>query len=549
MEWTVVEMSSVLAVYAIIMVSLTWWLSKKTGVEDFIVANRNAHYGWAASTMSATWIWGASIFAAATAGYKYGISGAFHYAFWGGLGLVFFYPWAQRIRRIVPHGHTFPEFIRHRHGRMSQSLIGFENYVNAQYSLVLNFTAGASVISLFAPGINFDAALVIIAAIVVSYAVISGIKASLVTDVVQLAAMVLITIVVVPWLFFTIGGAEGIAERLTILTVPQQNVFSKDAFLLQGAPMAILMLAYSFGNPSVWQRVWVMRASVLKRSYISAGFMYMAIVFSIGLFGFVALLTGLTPADGNDNNLVPQVALVYLPMILALPLALLLVSALLSTTDSDLAALSSIAMTDLWKGAIHTKAGSRELLTVGRVTIVAAAAIAVWVASFQIDILTLILFYGMVRAALVFPVAASLVSSRITDAGFTAGVLGGAALGIVANLLAAPSAQGASFLSAHLWLGVPYTLLASLGAAGMIGCVAHPFLGRATVALGVVVILAVGALAFTHLDAMLTYKTLLASLSSLGGGMLLCLLVSYGQLRVFEWDGLARDIQPIAEEV
>lgn len=548
-ELSAVQMIGVLFAYSAILVGVTWWISRKTGVEEFIVANRNAHYGWSASTMSATWIWGASIFAAATAGYKYGISGAFHYAFWGGISLIFFFPWAQRIRQIVPFGHTIPEFIFHRHGRASQAVIIGENYITSQYSLILNFTAGASVISLFAPEISFNTALLVLVGVVLAYGMISGIKASLLTDLIQLGAMVIITVVVVPWLFFASGGAAGIAARLSHLTSQQQDPFSLQAFMLQGAPMAILMLAYTFGNPAVWQRAWVSRESVLKRSYISAGLMYTGIVFSVGIFGFIALLHGVHPLNGDLNNLVPQVAMKFLPAALALPLAILLISAVLSTTDSDLSALSSIAMVDVWKGAVNKGASDRQILTVGRLTMIAATAIAAWIASFHISILTLILFYGSVRAALVFPIASSLVSVRATRTGFIGGVLAGAVLGVAANFLAAPVGGGGSFLSHHLWLGIPFVLMCCLGAGTVLGCLSYPFAGqRIAVTLATVAAVVVAWLAFGHLESMLSYKSLVASLSALGGSFAACYGLSQIRAQDFDWATL-NQVQPIAEEL
>ena len=55
---------------------------KEENVDGYMVSNNSIGFGMAAASMTATWIWAASFYAAATSGYKYGLSGALHYGFW-----------------------------------------------------------------------------------------------------------------------------------------------------------------------------------------------------------------------------------------------------------------------------------------------------------------------------------------------------------------------------------------------------------------------------------------------------------------------------------
>ncbi|MBW3602851.1 MAG: sodium:proline symporter, partial [Actinobacteria bacterium] len=279
------SMLAILGAYFVAMLALTTVLAPRADAEGFIVADRDVGFGWGAASMSATWIWAASMYAAATAAFTYGISGAFHYAFWGGVGLLFIWKYGQRVRRMVPHGHTFPEFVKTRHGRLSHGVVGIENYVNSQYSLIINFTAGAAIISLFSP-LSYEASLVVTAVIVVGYSILSGIRASVVTDLVQVAAMVLVAAVAVPLVFFHAGGPGAFAAALPRLG-EQGQLLSLQAFLGQGAPMMALILAYAFANPTVWQRIWVVRDRQLRGTFVTSGLMYMALTFSVGTFGFV----------------------------------------------------------------------------------------------------------------------------------------------------------------------------------------------------------------------------------------------------------------------
>jgi len=56
---------------------------KKENTDAFMVSNHQIGFGLGAASMTATWIWAASFYGAATSGYTYGISGPLHYGLWG----------------------------------------------------------------------------------------------------------------------------------------------------------------------------------------------------------------------------------------------------------------------------------------------------------------------------------------------------------------------------------------------------------------------------------------------------------------------------------
>src|SRR5699024_1521940 len=105
-----------------------------------------------------------------------------------------------------------------------------------------------------------------------------------------------------------------------------------------------------------------------------------------------------------------------LPGILLAVFFIMIIGALSSTADSDLAALSSIMMADIYGQNIagKEKANPTKMLFIGRATMVAASAIAVAFASLQLNILDLLVFVGALWGALVFPVLASLYWGRVT---------------------------------------------------------------------------------------------------------------------------------------
>src|SRR5690625_6832483 len=86
-------------------------------VDGYMVSTSAIGFGLSAGSMIATWIWAASFYASATAGFRYGISGPIHYGLWGALMILFIYPFGQRFRELAPHAHTLAEVMHARHGR------------------------------------------------------------------------------------------------------------------------------------------------------------------------------------------------------------------------------------------------------------------------------------------------------------------------------------------------------------------------------------------------------------------------------------------------
>lgn len=116
---------------------------KKENADAYMTAGNSVGFGIAAASMTATWIWASSLYASATSGYVYGISGPIHYGLWGALMILFIYPFGRRIRKVAPRAHTLAEILRARHGASSQLMLAGSNVVGSLISLMSNLVAGA----------------------------------------------------------------------------------------------------------------------------------------------------------------------------------------------------------------------------------------------------------------------------------------------------------------------------------------------------------------------------------------------------------------------
>ena len=66
------------------------------------------------------------------------------------------------------------------------------------------------------------------------------------------------------------------------------------------------------------------------------------------MLGLMALLVGIEPLNGDMNNLIPQMASLYLPAGFIMLFFILVIGSLSSTADADLCALSAIMMADVY---------------------------------------------------------------------------------------------------------------------------------------------------------------------------------------------------------
>ncbi|WP_158773953.1 sodium:solute symporter family protein [Cobetia sp. L2A1] len=495
---------------------ITLSIRKKTeDADEFMVSNHRVGFGMGAASMTATWIWAASFYAAATSGFTYGVSGPIHYGFWGALMILFIYPFGRRFRKLAPNAHTLGELIHARHGSSSQLILAFSNVLGSIISLMVNFTAAGALVSVLSP-LSFQAGVIMAGTGVLFYTFWSGFRASVLTDFAQLVALMAIAIIIIPAVFFAMGGPAELVEGLKHVTPQQADFFSMDAILNQGAPFFVAVLAYAIGNQTISQRLFAVNEDHIKPTFITATVGYGAIVIGLGMIGLMALTLGVEPMNGDMNNLIPQMVSEYLPPFFIALFFILVIGSLSSTADSDLSALSAIIMADVYgKNIARGKPDPRRMLLIGRVTMIVATMLGITFASFSLDILVMLVFVGALWGAIVFPVIASCFWNRVTNAAFTVSVLVAMVLFCVARFELVPL-TGLS--------GLFFELLACIGGGVIIGLMVFGFLGRT---LGIIAgVAAMIAMLIFATGFLRDYTVLLSSLTAYGTSTLVCVVMS-----------------------
>lgn len=499
---------------------------KRENADSYMTAGNKVGFGISAASMTATWIWASSLYASATSGYTYGVSGPIHYGLWGALMILFIYPFGKRIRSLAPHAHTLAEILFARHGRSSQLILAGSNILGSVLSLTSNFIAGGALIAMLSP-LSFSTGVLIIASGVLLYTLWSGLRASILTDFIQVCAMLGAVIIIVPAVFLAAGGTTIFETGAANLTPQQKSFFSSDAFFNQGAPYIAAVLAYAIGNQTIAQRLFAVREDKIKPTFIAATVGYGTTVIGVGMLGVLALYLGVEPMDGDLNNLIPQLAATYLGVGFLCVFFLMIIGSLASTADSDLSALSSIMMTDVYGRNVAKpgKANPKLMLLIGRITMIVATGTAIYIASNRLNILELLVLVGAIWGALVFPVIASFYWNRVSNAAFTISVL--AALAVFF-----PVRFGLIELTGTL--AVVSDGLAVIGVGVIAGLMAFGFLGRraglvvGVIAAGISLPLGMG---FLH-----TYPVLTASLLAYAVSTILCTAISLGSRAKFDFN-------------
>lgn len=505
---------------------------RKENADSYMISTGSVGFSMSAASMTATWIWAASFYAAASSGFKYGISGAIHYGLWGALMILFIYPFGRRFRKLAPNAHTLAEIMHARHGSASQMILAVSNIVGSVISLMVNFTAAGALVAILSP-LSFVQGVMIAGVGVLTYTFWSGFRSSVFTDFGQLIAMVVAAVIIIPIIFFKLGGPSLLETGMVNLTAEQASFYSPTAILEQGAPFFVAVLAYAIGNQTIAQRLFAVREDLIKPTFLTATIGYGSIVIGLGMLGLLALLAGIEPLEGDLNNLIPQMAATYLSPFMVFLLFVMVIGSLSSTADSDLSALSSIVMTDIYgKQISKNKPNPHKMIWIGRMTMVIATALGIIFASLKLDILSMLIFVGALWGAIVFPVIASLYWNRVTNLAFTASVTIAFVLFVIARF---------EWVEMSGLIGLFFELIATLGAAVVIGLMSFGFFGRRV---GLVIGALFGiVLAFYSIGFLRDYVVLLSSLTAYGASALVCtILTLLSKQPVFDFKTIDRRV-------
>lgn len=413
----------VLLTYAALMLTVTVLMTKKeNNIEKFCVGNRNIGWGISALSIAATWIWAPALFTSTENAYTKGFAGLFWFLVPNVLCLILFIPFAKKIREEMPEGITLSGYMYEKyHSNAVKNTYLFQLGALSALSTGVQLLAGSKILSILT-GIPFVTMTVIMAAIAYSYSQFSGIKASILTDAVQMVFMLAVSVCFVCFCVKNGGGIETLVTGLGGAAGDAGSLFSErglEIFLGFGLPTTVGLISGPFGDQCFWQRAFCVKQDRIGRAFFVGSFLFGIVPLSMGILGFIGAGIGYVAQDVGTINL--ELIRILFPEWAVIPFLFMIVSGLLSTIDSNMCAISSLT-TDIFKENTIGKTKFAMILLL---------AIGIFVANIPgLTVTHLFLMYGTLRAATLLPTVFTLKGVKLKPKGVVAGIISALLIGL-----------------------------------------------------------------------------------------------------------------------
>lgn len=414
-----------------VMSIIVFCLSKRQQTKaEFLAAGHAAPWVLTAFSMAATWVWAPSMFTAAEKAYTQGFAGVFWFVVPNVLTLILFAFFAKRMRQLRPEGWTFSDYIREKYSNRAHNMFLTESFGLQICSLAVQLLAGATIFHKVT-GLPFAWTTIIIAAIPLLYSLTNGIRGSIATDFVKMSFIAIVLLLGLPIISSNVGVGTLLAG-LGGINGTHAHLFDATGIAVMlsfGLPTTIGLLSGTFGDQMFWQRVFSVKQHAVKKTMISAAFIFAIVPISLACFGFFAAGAKL---DIADTQLVNVGAVInFCPRWFLYLFFLLILSGLISTVDSILCAVSSVAGHDIVQRLKAKTGRDYKELTIARIGMVLVAILAIAVANIPgMTITYLFLFYGTLRSSVMLPTIFAIKGRNMTERGIFYGILASLIIGL-----------------------------------------------------------------------------------------------------------------------
>jgi len=278
--------------------------------------------------------------------------------------------------------------------------------------------------------LNYQTALIIGTIVIVSYTFLGGYNAVSWTDFFQ-GTLMMLALLVVPIVVITdIGGISNTIETVRMINPNYLDIWTGTTFI-----GILSLLAWGlgyFGQPHILVRFMSINKpeNVKKAKMIGMSWMIISIIGSlmVGFFGIAYVTSHNIELHDSEKIFITLSELLLNPWIAGFVLAAIL-AAIMSTIDSQLLVSSSCLTRDIYEKVIKQNASDKELVWIGRATVIAIALIAYYISKDQdSSVLSLVAYAWAGFGAAFGPIIIlSLYNKNISAVGALSGMITGAA--------------------------------------------------------------------------------------------------------------------------
>lgn len=336
-----------LIAFAIVMILATTVASRAhkwhTAV-GFMAAGRKVPWWLGAVSICVTWIWAPALFISSKQAYENGLPGIFWFTFPNILALMVVAPLAVRIRENLPAGYTLPEWIRHRFDERVHKIYLAAFFWYQLIAVTMQLYAGGNIFALLT-GVSLPSVMLVLAATTLTYSIISGMRASIITDFLQYFMIIVGGLIVIPWTLSAAGGMSAVSHGLAGAAGKHAGIFDAQVAFNFGIVTSIGLVCGSLCDQQNWQRAFTIEKTRLFTAYVLAGFLFGIVPISLSMLGFLAAnpATGIHLPLGVDTAMIGVATVAhYLPGWAVVAFIIMMLGGLCATLDSAMCAASSL---------------------------------------------------------------------------------------------------------------------------------------------------------------------------------------------------------------
>jgi Na+/proline symporter len=336
-----------LGIFSLVMILITAATSRKhlwQTTVGFMAAGRQVPWWLGAISLAITWIWAPALFISSQQSYQNGLAGIFWFTFPNIISLIILAPLAVRIRNYLPTDYTQPEWIRKRFDARTHKLYLGAFFWYQLIAVTMQLYAGGNIFVLLT-GAKIEIVMAVLAAATLTYSIISGMRASIITDFLQYGLVILAAAVVIPWTVIEAGGWHAVTGGLGGISGQHASLFDPEIAFNFGIVTSIGLIVGSMTDQQHWQRAFTIDKKGLVRAYIASGLLFGIVPPAISLLGFLGANSalGISLPTGTDPSMIGVVVVQhFLPSWAVIAFVLMLLGGLCSVMDAGMCAAASL---------------------------------------------------------------------------------------------------------------------------------------------------------------------------------------------------------------
>ncbi len=393
---------SIVAGYLVLMILVGIYSSKKvSNNEDFMVAGRNLGPVLMAGTLAATEIGGGSSLGVVAKSYGQWGLGASWYIITMGIAFVILSFIAPKLR--TAEVKTVPEYFRRRYGKLAGLITAIIMIMPLIGLTAVQFIASATIVSVML-GVDFHTSVTIVAIVVTVYSILGGLLAVALTDFIQVFLIVVGMALAIPFSLNLAGGMDQV-----IANVPKESLGMFSGIDVPTVIGLIIMYIASFtvGQEAVCRFYAARDEKAAVQGSILSAFINFIYAFIPTILGIITLaLINMDKLDGamilkdGAKYALPHLAMATMPSIIVGLLFAGIISATMSSADSDLLGAGSIFGNDIYKVYINKNATQKDVMKMTKIVMLIVAFLGWAIAMTNTkNIINILMFSFTLRAA------------------------------------------------------------------------------------------------------------------------------------------------------